>query len=702
MKKNKFLLIVKFFLITIVCCIFTGCDLAFSFDDYGLAFYEMLQEPKKTELRFYIEETDSVDSNSEKTDSNGERYYLIEQPIGTTNAYDDCVSKLNEIRNKAGDKRCVSYITYKGIPEEFSSVEDYIIQSLLGYDEFNHLNRINVVTYPMYFKVNWTWIGQFKYYYYIMLQDLNGESYTPQIIDECYGEYGSTVLEDNRNIEGFEFYYSDTKGRTIDQTGNTKFHSYYIRKKYTLTFKLNGGTTSDYTSLTQYYDSEFTFPRCENENKKLGRWQDTQGIPYSPDDTCFVPAHNEIYTAYWDAITTDAITTTYTVNYVQQGIDGQPDTIAYTTTKYGTQGEYTNVFADEQYPGFITPSYVENKIIEADGKTVVEIYYSRDIFTIEYYTDDGNYITTNLYTYGQKIEPSEYGKAGYELEGWYSMSDGTKLPDTMPARNLKVKARYTPSGNTKYIVRHYYQNADASGYAYTDEDDPYYGTTGTTPEITPKLRTGYEVLSYSQEPINGDGSTVYEIEYRMKDYEIQFIYNGNSMPQAGALTNLNVIGPAQTVTYKYGQTINFPPVGHTNAILLGWSTDIYSTTPDANISDTMPAENLVLYAVWLDVTHTPGFSIEIPETNASAQPVTITQSLVDNRMTFSIDTGLSEGIIRWYFDGELVDGYGISCTIDTANVSANTHVIQVLVINTFDTLYYGYTTFEGSRIDVTF
>lgn len=82
----------------------------------------------------------------------------------------------------------------------------------------------------------------------------------------------------------------------------------------------------------------------------------------------------------------------------------------------GTTGEETAAKAEET-DGFTAKKFTQSKI-EADGSTVVKIYYDRKIITLTFDADNGEEKTTLSSKFGAEIVSPSPEKADFIFTGW--------------------------------------------------------------------------------------------------------------------------------------------------------------------------------------------------------------------------------------------------------------------------------------------
>ena len=156
----------------------------------------------------------------------------------------------------------------------------------------------------------------------------------------------------------------------------------------------------------------------------------------------------------------------YTVIHYQQNLNDDNYTEVARETKQGLTNSKVPEVA-ETYDGFYALLY-EKPAIAADGSTVVEVYYDRYYYLMNFDLDGGYGVEPIYARYGSpRGEVGTPTKAGYSFEGW--SLDGTtivKLPDTMPAENRTYKAVWKADDTAKVTVVFWGENADDEEYSY--------------------------------------------------------------------------------------------------------------------------------------------------------------------------------------------------------------------------------------------
>ena len=158
-----------------------------------------------------------------------------------------------------------------------------------------------------------------------------------------------------------------------------------------------------------------------------------------------MPAQNVTITGSFSSVGD----TEYTVEYYLENLSGDRyvlnKELTYTGLAYRESLVIANIHDIEGFTYY--PTYHENVAranIEADGSTVLKLYYSRNSYTVEYRYDGTvpkgapEAIGVVSYRYGQVILPKQDPElAGVEFSGW---SRSSSFP--MPARNIIISGTW--------------------------------------------------------------------------------------------------------------------------------------------------------------------------------------------------------------------------------------------------------------------
>ena len=156
----------------------------------------------------------------------------------------------------------------------------------------------------------------------------------------------------------------------------------------------------------------------------------------------------------------------YTVIHYQQNLDNDNYTEEARETKQGLTNSTVPDVA-KTYDGFYALLY-EKPAIAADGSTVVEVYYDRYYYLMNFDLDGGYGVEPIYARYGTDIgDVGTPTKAGYIFKGWSLNGTNTvDLPSTMPAENRTYKAIWKADDTAKVTVVFWGENADDEEYSY--------------------------------------------------------------------------------------------------------------------------------------------------------------------------------------------------------------------------------------------
>lgn len=241
-------------------------------------------------------------------------------------------------------------------------------------------------------------------------------------------------------------------------------------------------------------------------------------VGYTPDQdkVTFNEAINKDTTV--TVIYTPAIVN-FTVVHYQQNVNDDNYTQAETEKRTGQTDDYVGTSLAKKYDGFYALPY-ENVKIAADGSTVVEIYYDRNYYLMDF-TMNGGYGVEPIYArYGTPI--ASVGtpvRAGYTFDSW---TPALALPTTMPAQNTTYAANWT-AGQSTYLVQYWLENANDDGYSYDTSVKKTASTGSKVSGSNDKSYTGFHFDRADQNvEVKGDGSTVVNVYYKRNTYTLTF------------------------------------------------------------------------------------------------------------------------------------------------------------------------------------
>ena len=265
---------------------------------------------------------------------------------------------------------------------------------------------------------------------------------------QAESDYAARYTEESRNALAAALA-ADVSGRKYTQQGEVDAATTAInnavagldKMTYNAIFTVDG---AEYAKVPTKVDDQIVAPKDPSkEGYTFAGWRPSVGVMGTADAT-------------FEAVFTAAGDTAYTVNTYVMGTDGvygEPTSDTLT----GTTGS-TATFVPETREGFTVDNEksVLSGEIAADGSLVLKVFYSRNQYTL---TAEGVAYT---FYYGAAVSVADPVKAHYTFAGW-----DPELPETMPAHDVTVAAKWTEDG-ADYTA---YDAAVAAAQAKKDETD---------------------------------------------------------------------------------------------------------------------------------------------------------------------------------------------------------------------------------------
>lgn len=224
----------------------------------------------------------------------------------------------------------------------------------------------------------------------------------------------------------------------------------------------------------------------------------------------------------------------FTVKHYQQNVSNDEYTLADTETKKGyTESAVGDGLAKTDYTGFYSLLYDTTTTIAADGSTVVEVYYDRYYYLMNFDLDGGYGVEPIYARFGAPISVDTPTKPGYTFESWTP-----SIPATMPADNTSYTARWK-IGESGFTVVFWYENANDNGYSVAGTHTPADVAPGTqkkSEDYKDQSFTGrddnhftYNADKAETVTVKGDGSTVLNVYYTRNTYTLTFLGAGTTL-----------------------------------------------------------------------------------------------------------------------------------------------------------------------------
>ena len=358
-----------------------------------------------------------------------------------------------------------------------------------------------------------------------------------------------------------------------------------------VTLDLGGGklgNSSEDIQIIVKNGSTFTAPASDGLTRTDGNtdsyfmWLDGNGNSYEPGGS--VPADVTELTVQWTA-PTYAVTLNTNGGTIADGKD---------VTGY-TYGVGATLPTDVTRTGYTFKGWYDNENLTGSPVTAIggaetgnKEYWAKweiNQYTVTVKPENGKADITITQDYGTPITAPTLTREGYTFKGW-----DKKIPETMPAENITVKAQWE--------INQYTITFDTNGGSEIAPITQDYGTAITAPDNP--TRKGYTFKGWDKEipeTMPAENMTV-KAQWEINQYTITFDTNGGSE-----------IAP---ITQDYGTEITAPDnptrKGYT---FKGW---------DKEIPETMPADNITVKAQWGINQYTITF-----DTNGGSEIAPITQ-----------------------------------------------------------------------------
>ena len=300
------------------------------------------------------------------------------------------------------------------------------------------------------------WIAQGNISYTVehYQQNVTGDGYTLADTESKTGTADQNTAAESKSYPGFTVQGFDQQ--PVKGDGSTVVKVYYNRNEYTLAYDLNGSdaawTDSETDQSHKYrFGAEITTPTSNDLSRAgyaFGGWY-TDADCTAAFTATTMPAENTTLYAKWNAGQVN-----YTVNYYLQNVDGTtyPNTPSETVPGSGVTDQTVDV--QKSFEGFAPKADSSTSItLQADStKNVVDLYYTRNRYTLSFNLGDGVILDEgsapaggDIY-YGAEIsvDMTNVKRTGYTFVGWYEDEayqtewSGT----TMPARNITLYAKW--------------------------------------------------------------------------------------------------------------------------------------------------------------------------------------------------------------------------------------------------------------------
>ncbi|MDM8247275.1 InlB B-repeat-containing protein [Lacrimispora saccharolytica] len=475
--------------------------------------------------------------------------------------------------------------------------------------------EINVIYKPA--NVNYT----INYYQ----QNVDDDNYTLAETETKTGLTGSSIGITHADVEnkyaGFYALLFD-ESATIAADGSTVVEIYYDRNYYLMSFDLGGGYGVE--PIYARYGAEIRVGDPIRPGYTFQGWN--KSIPAT------MPAENSTYTAQWTAGNAG-----YTVVFWYENADDEGYSYVGSTTGSAAAGtelesydfRNTNFSGHDSAHFTYNAEMAETATVAGDGSTVLNVYFTRNTYTLTFRVNNGslwrpNYSTVATITAKYDAEISgEFNKAPfnttYDGRAWEDTGNtydyALQTLDRMPGTNVTFNL-YNKSSNTLKTINYYVQTVDSTNDL---TDWPQNSQPTDDYELMKSVNTYFNYATYEEEYHEILGFTRFSRSEAGFDYsnqknfsnrQLNLFYIRNSYDLRFYNYNGFVDDHQASVKYQanlgsYDFTPEYPSTLEAGAYeFAGWYLNPECTGEQVDLSTrTMPAADLTLYAKWVPVTH---------------------------------------------------------------------------------------------------
>ena len=393
----------------------------------------------------------------------------------------------------------------------------------------------------------------------------------------------------------FEGWYTEqsytNKIEIIDTSALQDYNLYakFTINQYTITFNTNEGSTI--APITQDYNTSVTKPADPTrDGYTFGGWYTDNGTFDNEYTFTTMPVDGVELYAKWNIVT-------YRINYYLDGGENGTNPTVYNiltddiTLKNATKSHYI-------FDGWYTEQEFTNKI-EIIDTSLMQNYDLYAKFTLEQYTitfdsKGGSAVAPITQGYGTTVtKPTDPIKEGYEFVGWYYF--GEYVFTTMPAKNITLSAKWDI---ITYTITYHLDGG-------TNGSNPETYTVGDRFTLKNPTKEGYtfegwyteQEFTNKIERIDRSALQNYDLyaKFTINQYTMTFDTNGGST--------------IEPITQDYNTSITITEPTKEGYILFGgWYTD-NGTFANKYTITTMPAENITLFAQWVNIFAISGTTV---------------------------------------------------------------------------------------------
>lgn len=401
-------------------------------------------------------------------------------------------------------------------------------------------------------------------------------------VDDVLVKYGHAIPEITLTRIGYAFNgFTPSLPETMPIGGLTVTAMWTALPPVTVSFQTNGGSSLDPVSIAN--GSVINQPESITKlGYEIEGWYTDSDLTEPFVFTSAITADLTLY-AKWNPVNVY-----YFVQYFYESLEGFYEFESEVPLQALTGSTVT--ITSVPLPHFtLNLSYdqsVNSGIVLPDSSLQLRVFADRNDYTISFETNASLSIASIVAPYDQTISaPTNPIRTNYKFLGWFSDSELT-LPytfTTMPGENITLYAKWMGEDMHLYF--------NSLGGSEVSEIIAPFNSEITVPVIP--TYDGYDFSGWYTDPVAGtlfdnwtmpSGNIMLYARWTPKLYTITYETNGGSI--------------IATTSHEYQSIITKPdnPI-KTDYIFKGWYLDEDYVTPFT--FNTMPANNLILYAKWI-------------------------------------------------------------------------------------------------------
>ncbi len=266
---------------------------------------------------------------------------------------------------------------YKAVMSLDDNAEN-ALKTTINYTNLNEDKTIVIYYVPAEVKY------RVRYYF----QNIENDLYTERLdLDAEYtdksgitGTYPAAL--ENIEFKGFTTLFHEPD--VIAADGSTVFQIYYDRNYVLMNFELDGGYGVE--PIYAKYGTHFNIAEPHKSGYVFNGWRDENG-KVSKFTSGDIPAHDTTYTAVWKAVDTDftVIFWTENPNDIGYSYNSSIQRQALSGTTVSSHDYFTEWDYDDKDYFIYDDSRIEEKVIEGDGSTILNVYFKRRVYTLKFY-----------------------------------------------------------------------------------------------------------------------------------------------------------------------------------------------------------------------------------------------------------------------------------------------------------------------------